>query len=184
MKLLAEDDDLYVLAQSRARVDKERAMRKRQLKWLWARLAKLAHMHLTRESLLMKLGAARAKAPAAWRLLDITVDPRKATFAYALNRKKLRQARRREGRSLLRTNMRGRDPAELWRFYIQLVEVDIDQTWRLSRIKGWRVWVDVGKQGATEWQGCGAGGFDSGDRGRVCGDEFVEDAQHFDRAAA
>src|SRR5208283_5873053 len=93
-------------------------------KWLWARLAKLAHMDLSRESLLMKLGAARAKAPTAWRLLDIAVDPRKATFAYALNRKKLRQARRREGRYLLRTNMCGRDPAELWRFYIQLTEVE------------------------------------------------------------
>ena len=123
VKLLAEDDDLYVLAQSRAH-RQERAMRKRQLKWLWARLAKLAHMDLSRESLLMKLGAARAKAPTSWRLLDIAVDPREATFAYALNRKKLRQARRREGRYLLRTNMCGRDPAELWRFYIQLVEVE------------------------------------------------------------
>ena len=124
VKLLAADDDLYVFAQSRARIDKERAMRKRQLKQLWARLAKLADMDLSRESLLMKLGAARAKAPAAWRLLDITVDPHKAAFTYALNRKKLRQARRREGRYLLRTNLRGHDPAELWRFYIQLVEVE------------------------------------------------------------
>jgi hypothetical protein len=124
VKLLAEDGDLYVLAQSRARIDKERAMRKRQLKWLWARLAKLAHMDLSRESLLMKLGAARAKAPAAWRLLDITVDPHTAAFAYTLNRKKLRQARRREGRYLLRTNLSRRDPAELWQFYMQLVEVE------------------------------------------------------------
>src|ERR1700752_2707075 len=124
VKLLAEDGDLYVLAQSRARIDKERAMRKRQLKWLWARLAKLAHMDLSRESLLMKLGAARAKAPAAWRLLDITVDPHTAAFAYTLNCKKLRLARRREGRYLLRTNLSGRDPAELWQFYIQLVEVE------------------------------------------------------------
>ena len=99
-------------------------MRKRQLKWLWARLAKLTDMDLSRESLLMKLGAARAKAPSAWRLLDIKVDPRTAAFTYALNRKKLRQARRREGRYLLRTNLRGHDPAELWRFYIQLVEVE------------------------------------------------------------
>src|SRR3974377_1188414 len=72
----------------------------------------------------MKLGAARATAPAAWRLLDITVDPHTAAFAYALNRKKLRQARRRERRSPFGTNMRGRDPAELWRLYIQLVEVE------------------------------------------------------------
>jgi len=124
VKLLAENDELYVFAQSRARIAKERAMRKRRLKWLWARLAKLARMDLTRESLLMKLGAARAKAPAAWRLLDITVDPHTAAFTYALNRKKLRRARRREGRYLLRTNMSGRDPAELWRFYIQLVAVE------------------------------------------------------------
>ena len=81
-------------------------------------------MDLSRESLLMKLGAARATAPAAWRLLDVTVDPNKAAFTYALNRRKLRRARRREGRYLLRTNMCGRNAAELWRFYIQLVEVE------------------------------------------------------------
>jgi len=53
------------------------------------------------------------KRPRHGGLLDISVDPCKSTFAYALNRKKLRQARRREGRCLLRTNMCGRDPAEL-----------------------------------------------------------------------
>ena len=37
---------------------------------------------------------------------------------------KLRAARRREGRYLLRTNLCGREPAELWRFYIQLVEIE------------------------------------------------------------
>jgi hypothetical protein len=31
--------------------------------------------------------------------------------------------RRREGRFLLRRNLTGKDPAELWRFYIQLVEI-------------------------------------------------------------
>ena len=72
----------------------------------------------------MKLGAARAKAPAAWRLLDTTVDPQKVAFAYALNRNKLRRARRREGRFVLRTNLCGRDPAEPWRCDIQLVEVE------------------------------------------------------------
>ena len=124
VKLLAKDEELYVLAKSRARVDKERAMRQRQLRWLWARLKHLSTMSLTREALLMKLGAARAKAPAAWRLIDTKVDPQTAAFSYALNRKKLRQVRRREGRYLLRTNMGGQDPAALWRFYIQLTEVE------------------------------------------------------------
>jgi len=76
VKLLPQDPDLYVLAQSRARIHKKRAMRRRQLKRLWGRLGQLAAMRLKREDLLMKLGAARAKAPAAWRLLDIAIDPK------------------------------------------------------------------------------------------------------------
>jgi transposase len=120
----AQDQELYVLAQSRARIHKERAMRRRKLKWLWARLKEIAAMELDREELLMKLGAARAKARAAWRLLDVAVAPEDATFSVELDRAKLRQVRRREGRYLLRTNLCGKDPAELWRFYIQLVEVE------------------------------------------------------------
>jgi transposase len=124
VKLLPQEEELYVLARSSARIGKERAMRRRKLKWLWARLKELSAMSLTREQLLMKLGAARAKAPAAWRIVDIKVDPQTATFAYALNRNKLRSLRRREGRYLLRTNLCGREPVELWRFYIQLTEVE------------------------------------------------------------
>jgi transposase len=120
----AQEQELYVLAQSHARIHKERAMRRRKLKWLWARLKQIAAMELTREELLMKLGAARAKARAAWRLIDVEVARVDATFSFALNRDKLRQTRRREGRYLLRTNLCDREPAHLWQFYIQLVEVE------------------------------------------------------------
>ena len=116
---------MYVLAQSHARINKERAMRRRKLKWLWARLKQIAAMeNLSREELLMKLGAARAKARAAWRLLDVEVAAKDATFTFALNRDKLRKTRRREGRYLLRTNLCDEDPAKLWKFYIQLVEIE------------------------------------------------------------
>ena len=124
VKLLPQEGELYVLAQSHARIHKERAMRRRKLKWLWARLKQIAAMELEREELLMKLGAARAQARAAWRLIDIEVAPEAATFSFALNRKKLREVRRREGRYLLRSNLCGKDPGELWQFYIQLVEVE------------------------------------------------------------
>jgi hypothetical protein len=83
-----------------------------------------AAMNINREELLTKLGAARAEAPGAWRLIDITVSDHAATFSVALNRKKLRSVRRREGRYLLRTNLSGQDPAQLWQFYIQLVEIE------------------------------------------------------------
>ena len=81
-------------------------------------------MEVTREELLMKLGAARAIAPSAWRLVDIEMDEESPTFTYALNRRKLRRARRREGRYLLRTNLTENDPVLLWQYYIQLVAVE------------------------------------------------------------
>jgi transposase len=127
VKLLRQDADqeMYVLAQSHARINKERAMRRRKLKWLWARLKQIAAMeNLSREELLMKLGAARAKARAAWRLIDVEVAKKDATFTFALTRDKLRETRRREGRYLLRTNLCDEDPAKLWKFYIQLVEIE------------------------------------------------------------
>ena len=124
VKLLAEDGELYVFAESDDRVAKERAMRRRQLNWLWARLNQLAAMDLSREELLMKLGAARSRAPSAWRLVVVDVAPDDARFSYRLDRARLRRARRREGRYLLRTNLTGEDPATLWHYYIQLVQVE------------------------------------------------------------
>jgi hypothetical protein len=41
-----------------------------------------------------------------------------------LNWQKLREARRREGSYLLRSNVTEGDPAQLWMFYLQLVEVE------------------------------------------------------------
>jgi transposase len=124
VKLLAEGDELYVYAESVDRVSKERAMRKRQLKWLWKRLRELAAMEIPHEEMLMKLGAARARAPTAWRLVDIEMGKESAMFIYTLNRQKLRRIRRREGRYLLRTNLTENDPALLWQYYTQLVAVE------------------------------------------------------------
>lgn len=125
VKLLAQEQELYVFAESRDRIAKERSMRRRQLKWLWQRLKQLSTMSkLTREALLMKLGAAQSKAPAAWRLVSLEMATNGASFGYWLNRKKLREIRRREGRYLLRTNLTESDPAKLWEYYIQLVAVE------------------------------------------------------------
>jgi len=124
VKLLAQDEELYVFAQSADRINKERAMRRRQLKGLWARLKKLAEMEVSREERLMKLGAARSKAPSAWRLVKTKVDKKTGALTYSLDRDKLRKVRRREGRYLLRTNLTEDDPAKLWQYYIQLVAVE------------------------------------------------------------
>jgi transposase len=124
VKLLPQDGELYVFAQSADRVAKERAMRQRQLKRLWARLKQLSEMTLTHQELLMKLGAARSQYPSGWRLVEVQVDKQSPRFTYRLKRDKLQQIRRREGRYLLRTNLTGSDPAELWRYYLQLTQVE------------------------------------------------------------
>jgi hypothetical protein len=82
-QLLAQEQELYVFAESRYRISKERSMRRRQLKWLWQRLRQLSTMSkLTREALLMKLGASQSKAPAAWQLVSIEVAITGASFGY------------------------------------------------------------------------------------------------------
>jgi hypothetical protein len=81
-------------------------------------------MEASREEMLMKLGAARSKAPIAWRLVDVDMAKDSARFTYRLNRKKLRIIRRREGRYLLRTNITEQDPVMLWQYYMQLVVVE------------------------------------------------------------
>ena len=126
VKLLPQDGELYVFAQSLDRVAKERSMRRRQLKGLWARLKELRRMsvNLKRDELLIKLGQAKAKWPTGWRLVEVEVDAKLAAFRYALDRNKLRQARRREGRYLLRSNLTGDDPATLWSYYLQLGQVE------------------------------------------------------------
>jgi transposase len=124
VKLLPQEQELYVLAESQDRVAKERSMRRRQLKWLWRRLKEVQGMKCQRDELLRKLGAAEHQAPGAWRLVNLEVDPQAAAFTYRLDKNKLRIVRQREGRYLLRSNLTASDPANLWTFYLQLTQVE------------------------------------------------------------
>jgi transposase len=127
VKRLSTEEDVYVLAQSDARIDKERGMRRKRLRRYIERLKALQGQLLTRDQLLMKLGAARHDAGRAANLVRVSL-PTQATKAasleFRLDRHKLRQVRRREGRYLLRTNLTAHQPQALWTFYIQLTEVE------------------------------------------------------------
>jgi hypothetical protein len=76
------------------------------------------------QNLLLKLGAAKGRYPAAWRLIDIVIPepqaqpPQHTPFSFRINRQKLRSVRRREGRYLLRTNLSDKQPAESRQFFI------------------------------------------------------------------
>ncbi len=124
VKCVPEDGEVYVLTESPARVDKERAMRRRLLKKYWKRLGELAQRKTPeRDALLLKLGKAKGEAGAAARLVTVAVSAA-GTLTYQLDRGKLREVRRREGRYLLRTNLADYDPDVLWRYYMQLVFVE------------------------------------------------------------
>lgn len=129
VKLLDQAGELYILSRSLSRVHKERSMRRRRLKRLFKRLRELRQQKLTRDDLLIKLGAAKKEAGHAYRLVDLHLPakdeaPTPQTFTFALNRNKLRTVRRREGSYLLRSNLTREPPALLWQYYIQLTEIE------------------------------------------------------------
>jgi hypothetical protein len=98
-------------------------MRRRQLKKLWTSLHELKAMEPPRDALLLKLGAARSQYPLGWRLVQIEVAP-DATLDFSLRKDKLRQARRREGHYLLRSNLSHENPGQLWRLYVLLTQIE------------------------------------------------------------
>jgi transposase len=129
VKLLSQSGELYVLARSDGRVSKERGIRRRRLKKLWHRLKELQSQKISRDNLLLKLGAAKKEAGRAYSLVDIRLPkPRESvnseTFTFFLRKDKLRTVRRREGCYLLRSNLISQDPAKLWEYYIQLTEIE------------------------------------------------------------
>ena len=129
VKLIEQARELYILSRSVGRMHKERAMRRRRLKRLCKRLRELQQQKLTRDELLIKLGAAKKEAGHAYRWVDLHLPAKDQavtaqTFIFALNRNKLRTVRRREGSYLLRSNLIAEHPAQLWQYYLQLTEIE------------------------------------------------------------
>lgn len=75
VKRLVTEEDVYVLAQSDARIDKERGMRRKRLRRYIDRLRELQGQALTRDELLMKFGAAKHDAGRAANLVAVTITP-------------------------------------------------------------------------------------------------------------
>ncbi len=122
--------ELYILARSGGRVAKERSMRRRRLRRLWNRLGEIKKMkRLSRDEFHMKLGAARKDAGRVWSMVEVEPAPADGpatAFTFRLKRDAIRRAHRREGRYILRSNLDDATiaPAQLWQYYIQLVEIE------------------------------------------------------------
>src|SRR5690606_30552827 len=128
VKLLAQEEETYILAQSEDRIAKERSMRRRRLRAYINRLAdlKARKRPLKRDAMQQAIGAAKKDAGRDARFVKVSVayhgkeKKQTATLSWTLDRSALRTAWKREGRYILRTNLTDTDPARLWEFYLQL----------------------------------------------------------------
>jgi len=130
VKFLEDQGEFYIYVESHDRVAKERSMRRRRLKRLWATLNELrTRKRIDRDGLLMSLGVAKKEAGRAWNLVTIQTPKEnepvnEQTFTFALDREKLRLAIGREGRNLLRSNMTAEAPETVWEMYLLLVWIE------------------------------------------------------------
>ena len=130
VKLLPQDEELYVFIESQARLQKERGIRLRKLREFLQRLRQLQHRKqpLSRDDFLLALGQAKEQAGRVFGLVEIQCPENAVAdvraFTFKLRRAKYRLWRRREGRYLLRTNLTQTDPKLLWEYYLQLVEIE------------------------------------------------------------
>lgn len=132
VKLLAHGEEVYVLAKSRGRHAKERAMRRKKLTRLLRTLRTLRRVRQRpwkRDTLLHKLGAAHKTAGKAWSFVQITVPApgqpvNRETFRFILLKDKLRETEARDGHYLLRGFKAGDTAGPLWERYMELVHIE------------------------------------------------------------
>jgi transposase len=130
VKLLKRQEEHYLLARSRPRRHKERAIRRRQRRGLARGLEKLRKRIedgrlKDRDKVLESLGGLKGRFPKARPFVTISVaksDPAKLSWTW--DRTKFRAALAGDGAYLLRSNQDGWSAQEFWQTYIQLTVVE------------------------------------------------------------
>ena len=129
VKLFSRDGELYVLAKSEGRQQKEIAMRRKKLARLLRKLRTMRRSCPKRDQLLMRVGAAKTEAGRAFGFVKINLPKAgqavtRESFTFQVDKAKLKDAELRDGHYLLRTNLVAEDPAVLWDRYIQLTQIE------------------------------------------------------------
>ena len=128
VKLFREDKELYVVAKSDGRRQKEIAIRRKKLaRFLWT--LRGMRREKSRDRRLQRLGAARQKAGRAAAFVRVQVPAAdqpvtRDTFRCAVVQAKLADAELYDGHYLLRSNLTQDEPAWLWKLYLLLVEIE------------------------------------------------------------
>jgi transposase len=129
VKLFSQDGEMYVLARSEGRQQKEIAIRRKKLARLLRKLRRMRKSLPKRDQLLLRIGAAKKEAGRAFGFVKIRVPGKdeevtRHTFTFHTDKAKLKDAQLRDGHYLLRTNMIAEDPAVLWDRYMQLTQIE------------------------------------------------------------
>ena len=147
VQLLPEAGEVYVLCRSTGRVQKERAMRRRRLRRLFADLRSLRRRvrdgQLQQRELIQRaLGRLQERHPQAWRWLRWELKETAAgpAFDWDWERDKFQKSVRAEGAYLLRAHWTERDPAKLWQTYVQLTEAEAAFRTIKSEVKVRPIW--------------------------------------------
>jgi len=129
VKLYQHEGELYVLAKSEGRQEKEMAMRRKRLARLLRKLRVMRKSLPKRDQLLLRIGAAKKEAGRAFGFVKIQIPKTgqavtRETFSFQVDKPKLKAAEQRDGHYLLRSNLTGEDPAVLWIRYVQLTQIE------------------------------------------------------------
>jgi transposase len=129
VKLFTQDGEMYVLAKSEGRRQKEIAIRRKKLARLLRKLRRMRKSLPKRDQLLLRIGAAKKEAGRVFGFVKIRVPGKdeeitRETFTFHTDRSKLNEAQLRDGHYLLRTNLVAEDPAVLWERYMQLTQIE------------------------------------------------------------
>jgi hypothetical protein len=129
VKLLQRDEVYYLLARSKPRRAKERAMRRRQRRGL-ARALKKLHRRIAqgrlkqRDKILEAVGRLKERFSKVRGFVTITVSDRPVSLSYVWNVAGFKEALARDGAYLLRSNQAGWSAQEFWETYMQLTLVE------------------------------------------------------------
>lgn len=151
VKLCPNDNDVYVLARSQGRVQKEHAMRRRVLKACVRDLIKLKRSVARgsiKDSKLIerRIAHLEERHRPMWKFLKhCRHDETKRRIEWEWNREKWQAAVNRDGAYLLRAHWPGQhSAAELWQTYVQLTEAEAAFRTMKSEIKVRPIWHQLG----------------------------------------
>ena len=133
VKYLEKEGECYVLALSKSRMAKERAIRKRKLRDYLSGLSKLQRNYRDRDRFMKKLGVLQHEAGSCRHCVELKLPPQgkrvsKKNFSFIFNHKKYRAMIYRDGMYFLRTNQTGKEAVELWQQY--MLQCNVEQAFK------------------------------------------------------